>query len=130
MRIEYKIYDININIELLERNGKFDNLEELKETYIEMFKIYEKVENTNDPLKMYHLNLSIEDLEFRMQRLWGFPQDRNRHRYWYECPKLDNYDNLGTEYRLWSFDCPIHGETTKNLLYREKKLRRILKNNE
>ena len=55
----------------------------------------------------------IEQLELNLQRLWGFPQDEEFHRYWLNigscsCPKMDNMDRLGYG-RIINLDCPVHG---------------------
>ena len=52
-------------------------------------------------------------LEFELQRLWGFPQDKEFHRYWLNigscsCPKMDNMDRLGYG-RIINLGCPVHG---------------------
>jgi hypothetical protein len=57
----------------------------------------------------------VEGMEYTLQFLWGFPVDRNFHRYWYDvkgcvCPKLDNKDRFGTPYRVINPQCPFHGE--------------------
>ena len=61
----------------------------------------------------------IKDIEFKLQEAWGFDQDSRYHRYWYDqplctCPKMDNRELLGTEYRLTDFRCPVHGDGIKN----------------
>ena len=132
-RIEYKDYSININIGLLEKKGKLDNLPELEKIYIELYKVFDEIEHTENRIQIYHLNKSIEDIEFKMQELWGFPVDRNMHRYWYECPKCscpqyDNYESRGTEFRHYNSECIIHGTETLNLVNRENKLKRIIYN--
>jgi len=52
-------------------------------------------------------------LESQMQRLWGFPQDPNWFRYEFEikgctCPAVDNGEFVGTPYRYFNLECPIH----------------------
>ncbi|MDB4311982.1 hypothetical protein N9937_00990 [bacterium] len=60
----------------------------------------------------------IEDLEFILQGLWGFPKDKSFHTYWYriptcECPFLDNYDLVGVNRRIYDRSCPFHGDMIK-----------------
>lgn len=55
----------------------------------------------------------VTELEFELQRLWGFPQDKEFHRYWLNigscsCPKMDNMDRLGYG-RIINLGCPVHG---------------------
>jgi len=104
--------------------------EELKNVYISMFKIFEKMETANITL-MYSLVNKLEQTEFKMQELFGFKQDRNYHRYWLHspgctCPKLDNQDNYGTKYRIIDLDCPVHGEKIKNIEKRKDKIKRLI----
>ena len=55
----------------------------------------------------------VTELEFELQRLWGFPQDEEFHRYWLsvghcECGTLDNLERLGYG-RIINLVCPVHG---------------------
>lgn len=57
----------------------------------------------------------LEDLEFALQKAWGFTQDPNYHTWWYRaphcsCPKLDNQDNYGTSMRVINQNCVLHGK--------------------
>lgn len=68
-------------------------------------------ERSSDPKVVVSM---IEGIEYTLQLLWGFPMDRNFHKYWYKingctCPKLDNMDVYGTEYRYLNKECPFHG---------------------
>lgn len=59
-----------------------------------------------------YVNL-IQEIEFAMQRLWGFPQDRNHHTHWYRdpkcnCPVMDNDERFGQP-KYVSSECPLHG---------------------
>jgi hypothetical protein len=129
--IKYKKYNTFLNLSLLEKNDKLDNLKELKKVYVKLFKIFEKMELTDDRIKLFNYNLSIEELEYQMQELWGFEKNRNMHRYWVECPKctcpkLDNLQSRGSIYRIYNCDCLIHGNLTRKIIQRKRKLERIL----
>ena len=55
----------------------------------------------------------VTELEFELQRLWGFPQDEEFHRYWLSvgqcyCPHIDNLERLGYG-RIINLGCPVHG---------------------
>ena len=57
----------------------------------------------------------IEQLEFNLQRLWGFLESKLHHRYWSQlsmclcnADSLDNLDDRGYR-RTIRMDCPIHG---------------------
>lgn len=65
------------------------------------------------PLKLQLLANVFDALETEQQKLWNFPVDPNHHR-WFDfpgctCPKLDNADRLGTDYKIHNVECPIHG---------------------
>lgn len=56
----------------------------------------------------------IEQLEFNLQRLWGFPESQIHHRYWSKlnmclcnANSMDNTDDFGYR-RTIRLDCPIH----------------------
>ena len=126
-RVTYGKHDIVLNPNMVKTDKQ---LEELKIVYIDLFKIFEKMENTNNPIKLYWLNKEIEPLEFKMQELFGFPVNSDYHRYWCECPKcscpkLDNFDERGSGSRYIDISCIIHGEKTKQLLQRKEKLERL-----
>lgn len=60
----------------------------------------------------------ITVLEFELQRLWGFPQDKEFHRYWLsvghcKCGAIDNLERLGYG-RIINLGCPVHG-TSQNI---------------
>lgn len=60
----------------------------------------------------------IHDLEYKLQGLWGFPQDIKFHRYdykvkWCTCPELDNDEMAGNTDKRWiNGNCPYHGSNT------------------
>ena len=98
---------------IAEQNIDRETLEKLKLTYIERAEIFESMENTDDVSELKALAKKFDELQFRQQALWGFPQNENFHR-WFdvpkcECPKMDNMENLGTKYRITVGNCPIHG---------------------
>ena len=130
MEVKYKKWSSSLNYKLLIQNKKEENVDVLKEKYIEMFKYFEKLENTDNYFVLNDIMQKIEEIEFEMQELWGFKKDRNMHRYWFDngvcsCPRMDNYDNLGTPYRIYHSECVLHGDEMRNMLNREKKLKRI-----
>ena len=126
MKITYKKYNTYINDKMVDESKH----QELEDTYINMYKIFEKMENANS-VEMFTLVKDLEDTEFKMQDLFGFKHDRNYHRYWLDspgciCPHMDNGENYGTPYRIIVLDCPVHGEKVTNIGKREEKLKRII----
>jgi len=127
MIVEYNIYSINVNFDIVEES-KHDILREL---YISMFKIFEELEYIISPQRTLLLSIDLENIEYKMQDIFGFPHNRNYHRYWLKiptcnCPKLDNSEYYGTQFRLTTNDCPIHGDRIKNLINRKEKIKRII----
>ena len=66
----------------------------------------------NDPIKLQMLAAVFDALENEQQKLWNFVPRANMHR-WFDfpgctCPKMDNADRLGTDFKIISEDCPIH----------------------
>lgn len=56
----------------------------------------------------------IEDIEFILQMLWGFPIDANFHSHWIDiagckCPRLDNMERIGYG-RVINEACYWHAE--------------------
>ena len=129
LRVTYGKYDMVLNPQMAGKL-KIYQVEELKKVYIELFKVFEQMENEGSRIELYKLNQSIEPLEFKMQELFGFKVDRNYHRYWCECPKctcpkMDNRDIRGTDIRYYDEECIIHGSQTRNLIQRKEKLEKI-----
>lgn len=114
LTVEYKGSTIVLNSRLLDRQKAWDNVDEIKSLHLEKLKVFEKMNLTDVKEDLRKSAQEIEQLEFKLQKAWGFPQDRNCH-YWYDvpkctCPKMDNRDNYGTEYRITDLYCPIHGD--------------------
>lgn len=61
------------------------------------------------------IELDIDALSTELQRLWGFPTDRDKRAWWHvphcTCPKLDNDDamRVGAPTRIVNGDCIYHG---------------------
>lgn len=60
------------------------------------------------------LTLYIQNAEFALQSLWGFPCRADYHNRWYlvkycTCPILDNKELNGIKYSIRTNSCPYHG---------------------
>lgn len=60
----------------------------------------------------------VEDYEILLQRLWGFDENKDHHKYWFRingcmCPKMDNEDAFGTGIRYYLMRCPYHSNVLK-----------------
>lgn len=90
-----------------------DRIELLKEYHVRKFNVIAKMEGTDDSGELKVLAEKVKEIEFELQRLWGFDKDETYH-YWYEvpkcqCPKIDNAERRGTNYQIVNMDCPVHG---------------------
>jgi len=112
--VSYNGHSIVINSRLLDSKNAWGNIENIKTLHLEKLKVFEKMEKTNNKKELKKYAEKIEQIEFSLQTEWGFPLNKNFHT-WYNvpkctCPKMDNEDNRGTDYRIISEDCPVHGK--------------------
>ena len=102
-----------LNSRLLAKQEVSDeNIEKLKEVHVRKLEVFDKMKETDDKQQLKELAITVENIEFELQKLWGFKEDKNMHE-WYmvpKCPKMDNYDYKGTEFKIINLDCPVHGE--------------------
>ena len=68
----------------------------------------------NNPEKYDNPLLTLENIEYSLQKLWGFPLDKNYHHYSFKlkdctCPKDDNMLMLGSGMFYKRTDCKYHG---------------------
>ena len=111
-----------INKELLKERGVEHNRKEIERFSKKIRKMFKLIKK-NTP-ECYKLNAvaDLESIEYILQILWGFPLDRNKHKWWYRipgciCPQMDNSDRWGTAFRIYNDNCPWHGDGSK---YREE----------
>lgn len=115
MKNKTKFQPEHLNQNLVARN------EVSHEAQIQLCKLYDELETLLLSSKGELLTRAdydiiserVTELEFELQRLWGFPQDKEFHRYWLNigscsCPKMDNMDRLGYG-RIINLGCPVHG---------------------
>lgn len=61
----------------------------------------------------------LEECEYELQELWGFPKDARMHKFWLAphctCPQMDNEDDYGTGMMHIDIKCPLHGHILKEL---------------
>ena len=134
MKIKYKTYSINLNEDLMNKKGidTPEKIKVLKDSYKAMWKIFEQTENSNDNNFLCTVAELVQNAEFNIQTAWGFKQDLKQCKYLFEvpkciCPKTDNIDRIGTEYRVYDMKCPIHGSSAQKLRLRVKKMKRVKK---
>lgn len=118
MEIGYKGYAVNINEKLLDKQRAWGNIKEILCTRIEIQNLlYFEADDIRHgrwgkELAQTYLK-DLTELEYRLQRAWNFPEDENYHSYQYElsgciCPTMDNYERLGTPYKIVTKGCLYH----------------------
>lgn len=108
-----------LNRRLAERQAITDEqLDALKTSHQLRWMLFETAKQVyNKPVTLQMLASMFDALETEQQKLWNFPADPNYHRFFdfpgCKCPKMDNAEAMGTQYRIYSGDCSIHGSVPK-----------------
>lgn len=67
-----------------------------------------------DGAKLRELADQVTKIEFELQEAWRFPRNIDYHKFWElphcSCPKMDNNDNWGTPYHVYSEKCILHAD--------------------
>ena len=113
-----------LNQALLEKQGITPEGEELiQELHGRKVAAYETIMATDDPNELEMLTDLITQIEFALQRAWGFPQSVAYHRFWEtpkcSCPQMDNEERYGTKQFIIALDCRLHGDNTGFLSFME-----------
>ena len=115
MKTKTKFQPEHLNQNLVARNNVSP------EAQIQLCKLYDELEaliEEGDASFSIEVNREIADkieqLEFNLQRLWGFDESKMHHRYWgsldmclCNAGSMDNLDDFGFR-RIIRMDCPIH----------------------
>ena len=112
-KVEHTRETYYLNKRLLDSKNAWGNLSELVETHKMKLTLFDEMDKTDDSVKLHAFADGVQQLEFKLQRLWGFSENAHFHE-WYlvpkcTCPKMDNADYRGTKYGITSGDCPVHG---------------------
>ena len=77
---------------------------------LELFQEFKKAKNLSAD-EIQELVLELEDLEFNMQWVWKFNEDKLFHTWWHEVPNCscESYLNLFGRPRVINPKCIIHG---------------------
>ena len=116
MKINTKFQPEHLNQKLVARNNVSYT------SQIQLCGLYDKlealIEEGNASLSVEvnrEIADKIEQLEFKLQRLWGFGESKMHHKYWSRldmclcnADSLDNLDDRGFR-RTIRLDCPLHG---------------------
>lgn len=116
MKTKNKFQPEHLNQNLVARNTvSYEAQLKLCELYDELESLIEEGNASLSVEVNIEIADKIEQLEFNLQRLWGFPESQMHHRYWSRldmclcnADSLDNLDDRGYR-RTIRLDCPIHG---------------------
>lgn len=102
--------DVCLNKHLLKKqNIDKETEEELLATHEALYEIKQNPENYDNVFEL------VQDLEYRLQELWGFPKDSKYHIHQFEiktcaCPWIDNLERAGSGMFIYNAECPIHNK--------------------
>lgn len=114
-----------INPALVKSKNVNDNdVSEIKKLHISRIELFEMMSLTSpeDPDSKPFFEecvAMLKDIEFLLQKHWGFDEDEDFHVWWFiaphcTCPKIDNAERIGTKYRIINQSCPLHGSSCQN----------------
>lgn len=86
-----------------------EDLQKIVEVHDRRVRIFKQIAVIEDPIILRDLARAVEEIEFELQRLWKFEENRTRHIWWRKVPKCKCPDQLVGGFRTISLDCPIHG---------------------
>lgn len=106
----------HLNQNLVARNGVSPSSQlELCKLYDELDALIEEGDASFSIEVNREIADKIEQLEFNLQRLWGFGESKMHHKYWSQLSmclcnanSMDNLDDFGYR-RTIRMDCPLHG---------------------
>ena len=115
MKTKTKFKPEHLNQNLVARNNvSYASQIKLCELYDELDALIEEGDATFSVEVNREIAAKIEQIEFKLQRLWGFPESQLHHRYWSQLSmclcnanSMDNTDDFGYR-RTIRLDCPIH----------------------
>lgn len=111
-----KVYQYSINRNMLENQGKVNELEEIKALHLKKLSYVERLEASDDADVLKFYANEITDVEYALQKAWGFQINVNYHRFWIlpkcKCPTMDNEDRYPHGHYLVSSVCALHGFIT------------------
>ena len=115
MKTKTKFQPEHLNQNLVARNNvSYASQIQLCELYDELEALIEEGDATFSVEVNREIANKIEQLEFKLQRLWGFSESQMHHRYWSRlqmclcnADSMDNLDDFGYR-RVIRLDCPVH----------------------
>ncbi len=104
---------INTNL-AIRQNLTDEDVENIKKLHAIRNCYFGLIEVTDDKSELINIRDIITQIEFSLQKIWGFEEDARYHRFFdipkCDCPKLDNSDLLGTGHRYINPNCILHGQ--------------------
>lgn len=102
-----------VNPFLIQKRGVSDeNLTLILHAHYYKSQLYQEMEEFDSPPDLKEYARKIEEVEYYLQELWGFPKNNAYHKFWEvphcSCGSLDNKDAYGTGFRHYSSVCPVH----------------------
>lgn len=104
-----------VNMALAEKQGLTEaDHEKLQALYNALDDLLTQPENYENPVDL------IEQIEFKLQKVWKFPQDARYHTHWVKikgctCPKMDNKNYFGSDICLINQKCKWHSPSKRNV---------------
>ncbi len=116
MKTKTKFKPEHLNQNLVARNNvSYEAQLQLCELYDELEALIEEGDASLSIEVNREIADRIEQLEFNLQRLWGFGESQMHHRYWSKlnmclcnANSMDNTDDFGYR-RTIRLGCPVHG---------------------
>lgn len=107
-----KVADLNRRL-IAQKGFNQEQVDKIIALHQHKLDLFDKIRGTDDKAALKELGEAVTENEFKLQDAWGFPRDINFHPFWEmpkcTCPKMDNYDAMGTPYHVYRQDCPFHG---------------------
>jgi len=99
--------------------------------HLKRFEIYDLMKKTDSSQRLIQLSKKVTKIEFKLQKLWGFKANIKFHR-WFDvpkckCSKLDNEENIGSNFKIITNSCPIHQLHLQGNRYAKSYIRRYKK---
>jgi len=84
---------------------------EIIEILFEFQEIIQQMDSVYADHKAMHLD--IHSIHFSIQEAFGFPQNKDFHRFWEwgcgcTCPMFDNLDTWGLKIKYYAANCEVH----------------------
>lgn len=103
-----------LNLRLVrEKNLSMETVIKIKQKHLEVYNLVKALEKEQCPVVLKDLVNKWTKLQFELQKLWGFEQNPDFHRFWdlpkCTCPKIDNEDLYGMNFSIKNLKCILHG---------------------